>query len=174
MRMARRLTILGVVRRMQGPVAFGVGSVARSFLVVTDATDPAAVRAFGAELRRAAGDLRGSCARMGVDRLWWSLVPADDGEWLVAGLEGGTGADPLRRLAVSVHPFDLWLKERWAELSGTRLTLDAPIPVGELLADADVRGETTDESVVSPILPVSPVASEPPLRASGRTRRSPS
>ncbi len=129
--------------RAQAPLTFGVRSVARSFIVAIDGTDTGGARAFGAELRRAEGELRASCARMGVDRLWWSLVPANGGQWLVAGLEGGSDADPLRRLAVSVHPFDLWLKERWAELSGSELGLDAAIPVGELLADVDLRGRTS-------------------------------
>jgi hypothetical protein len=74
--------------------------------------------------------------RVGIAGERWFLARSRDGELLVGMIE----TDDLRRtmglLAVSLHPYDLWFKARFREITGTDLNQAPELDAAVLLASS--------------------------------------
>lgn len=95
--------------------------------------DPDGARTFGAELDSAnQRELEASCARIGIEGQSWSVASLRADAVLIGRLTGSDGPESVRRLAVSMHPFDLWLKRRLTDFTGLDLAADDVEVVSEV------------------------------------------
>jgi len=106
------------------PVLPGKSGEARSFQAELD----------GSRKREYAGSER----RIGIDREFWFLASAPDGERLVAYMESPDFQKAFAMFVESRDDFDMWFKQRLANATGVDLNDPPAMQLPELLSSYEV------------------------------------
>jgi hypothetical protein len=107
------------------PVLSGQGDAARSFMEELEGT------------RR--DDYADSERRIGIDKELWFISDLGEQEMLIAYMETGDFEHALGLFSGSRDPFDLWFKERLANVTGLDLNDPPEMQLPELLSHYDAR-----------------------------------
>ena len=110
------------------PVLEGKADAARAFMHDLDGS------------RR--GDYDRSAQRIGITKEAWFLAQAADGEQLVGYIESSDFNSAFTQFVASRDEFDLWFKERFADVTGVDLNDPPEMQLPELLSAYDVGAPT--------------------------------
>lgn len=72
--------------------------------------------------------------RIGISKEVWYLAPLPAGPHLIAYMEAADFGRALSQFSESHDPFDLWFKERLAEVTGIDLNSPPPLDLPRLLS----------------------------------------